>query len=67
MGVFDFAKHMTRAAVRTAVLPIDIAKDTAEFFDPDNLTFTEKKSNTSKGIDSIKDQIDEAIDKLEED
>lgn len=67
MGVFDFAKRMTRAAVRTAVLPIDVAKDVGEFFDPESSLGAPLAPNTSKGIDSIKSQVNQAIEELEDD
>lgn len=67
MGLFDFAKRLTRAAVRTAVLPVDVAKDVAEFFDPEAPLGGPLAPNTQRGVDKVKSQVDRAIEELEDD
>lgn len=62
MGIFDSLQKLTKATVRTALLPLDIVKDVATL----GGAITDEESSTGQALEEIGDLLGEAYDEIDE-
>lgn len=58
MGLFGFLGEITQAVVKSALIPVTIVKDTVD------VVVGNEPQSTSENIESIGDNLENAVDKL---
>lgn len=62
MGIFNSLQTLTKAAVRTAILPVDIVKDVVTL----GGSITDEESAVVSGIEEVSELLRKSYDEIDE-